>query len=125
VPVGEQGELDAIVELHSAFGDHWVLFESSKGRKFTAFAKYLTIPGFANGFLGLLRAPGAFDAKSTATVAGVPVVRLRSSLGTCDVAATGRPYPLRVDLADQGRIELSEYDRQVAIKAPPGALKAR
>jgi hypothetical protein len=42
-----------------------------------------------------------------------------------DVAATGTPYPLRVDLGNQGRIELSRYDPPVAIKAPPGALKAR
>jgi hypothetical protein len=109
-------------DLARRFDDRWVLFASAGSPQAAPFAKYLTIDGFAQ-FLALLRTPFDAGGRSTASVAGVPVVRLRSSLGTCDVAATGKPYPLRVDLGDQGRIELSGYDRQVAIQAPPGALR--
>src|SRR6266540_1717731 len=109
--------------LAAAFGDHWVLLDPAKAGKVTPFASYFTIGGFADAFLGLLRAAGAFNSTSTATVAGQPAVRLRSTAGLCDVAATGKPYPLRLELPG-GRVELSQYDRPVAIRAPRGALKA-
>ncbi len=109
--------------LAAAFGDHWVLLESAKAGKVTPFARYLTIGGFADAFLGLLRAPGAFDSKAPTMVAGQPAVRLRSTAGLCDVATTGKPYPLRLELPG-GHVELSGYDRPVAITAPSGALKA-
>ncbi len=102
------------VALAAAFGDHWVRVESAKAGKGAPFARYLTTGGFAEGFLGLLRAPGALDSKSPTMVAGQPAVRLRSTAALGDVAATGKPYPLRLDLPG----------RQVVIKAPGGALKA-
>src|SRR6266545_3137214 len=115
--------LAAAAALAAAFGDHWVLLDPAKAGKVTPFASYFTIGGFADAFLGLLRAAGAFNSTSTATVAGQPAVRLRSTAGLCDVAATGKPYPLRLELPG-GRVELSQYDRPVAIRAPSGALKA-
>jgi hypothetical protein len=80
--------------------------------------------GFADAFLGLLRQPGLFSGKSTASFAGRPSVRLRSAAGSCDVAASGKPYPLRLDLQGGGQVELSDYDQPLVVKAPSGALKA-
>ena len=50
-------------------------------------------------------------------------MRLWSVEGSYYVAATGKPYPLLLDHAgDNLDTAFSNYDRNVAIRAPQGAL---
>ena len=64
-----------------------------------------------------------FIRKSTATVGRLPAVRLWAVDGSYYVAATGKPYPLLLDHGgDDLDTAFSNYDRNVTIRAPRGAL---
>jgi hypothetical protein len=99
--------------------------------------KWVIVPGQAAGELdqfslkGLadeLRNPSNGTIKedvTTGTVDGQKVVVVTESDGsTLDVAATGKPYPLRVvDKGSQAStINVSDFGKKTAITAPSGAL---
>jgi hypothetical protein len=69
----------------------------------------------------LTRATPKFTKAGTATVGGQPAVVLRAADGaTLDVAARGKPYPLRVVASRTGEtIRFSQWDKVPVPSAPP------
>jgi hypothetical protein len=109
-------------ELAELIGDRWVLVPGSLVGKLTPFGSDFTIDGLADELFRSTDTP-RFIRKSMATVGRLPAVRLWAVDGSYYVAATGKPYPL---LLDHGGDDLdtvfSNYDRNVPIRAPQGAL---
>lgn len=71
---------------------------------------------------GMPKRPGA--TWPTATVRGVPTIKLTDDTGSLYVARTGKPYPVRIGDAPAlggGQIDFTEYDKPVTITAPPAA----
>jgi hypothetical protein len=66
---------------------------------------------------------GIWIKSGSATMHGLPAIRLRALDGSLFVAKTGKPYPLRLDAIGPGQVvDFTEYDRKVKLKPPAGAL---
>jgi hypothetical protein len=103
-------------------GDRWVRAPSQAAGEVTPLTKDLSIVALADEMFADESVP-VFLRKQRLTAAGTPVVRLRAADGYLDVAATGKPYPLRADGLETGeRMVFSQYDRRVSIKAPRDAI---
>jgi hypothetical protein len=108
--------------LAELIGDRWVLVPGSIAGELTPFGNDFTIDGLADELFNPTDTP-RFIRKSTATVGRLPAVRLWAVDGSYYVAATGKPYPLLLDHGgDDLDTAFSNYDRNVAIRAPRGAL---
>lgn len=109
-------------ELAKLIGDRWVLIPSSVVGELTPFSGDLTIRGLADSVFDPKQTP-KFISRSQATIGGVPAVRLQALDGSFYIAATGKPYPLRLDgVGDNQDVEFSSYDQNPSISAPRGAL---
>jgi hypothetical protein len=109
-------------ELAELIGDRWVLVPGSVAGELTPFGNDFTIDGFADEVFRSTDTP-RFIRKSRATVGRLPAVRLWAVDGSYYVAATGKPYPLLLDhRGDDLDTAFSNYDRNVPIRAPRGAL---
>jgi hypothetical protein len=109
-------------ELAALIGDRWVLVPGSVAGELTPFGNDFTIDGLADELFRATDTP-RFIRKSTATIGRRPAVRLWAVDGSYYVAATGKPYPLLLDHAgDDLDTAFSNYDRNVPIRTPRGAL---
>jgi hypothetical protein len=109
-------------ELAKLIGDRWVLVPRSVAGELTPLGDDFTIDGLADELFRSKDRP-RFIRKGRATVGRLPAVRLWSVEGSYYVAATGKPYPLLLDHAgDNLDTAFSNYDRNVPILAPRGAL---
>jgi hypothetical protein len=61
---------------------------------------------------------------STKTVNGQQVVPITASDGELDIAASGTPYPVHLEGATVGKIDLTEFGSHFGIAAPSNALDA-
>lgn len=112
----------APAEVASMIGDRWVLAPSEVIGEVTPFSKDLSIAGLADKIFDPASTP-TFFRKSRSTADGRPAVRLQTLDGSYYIAATGKPYPLRVDgTGDHQDITFSRYDQVPAIRPPRGAL---
>jgi hypothetical protein len=109
--------------LGKVIGDRWAKLSAEEAPARSG-AQY-TLGEFADKLLAPLAGPPAptFKGKTMVTVEGHPAVRVSWFDGADDVAATGKPFPLRLDLGGEvGDFEFSEHDRAVTITAPRGAV---
>ena len=77
------------------------------------------------GFLKtLIRGHGKLEDAGRKTVGGVSTIALHDLKGggTLYVKATGRPYPVVLEKASEGRISLREWNRPVRLVAPANAI---
>jgi hypothetical protein len=108
--------------LGKAFGDKWVLQEKGPS---TPLGTQLTLGEFADAILAPMSEPTGGDVgKSVTAAGGRPVVRLVLAGGTYDITATGKPYPVRLELTDSKSPSFlfSEQGRRVTVKDPKGAI---
>ena len=117
-------------------GDRWVLVPPSALRDLGAMAVMtpgrpgpIDLVGFADATLGPEAAAG-FASAGSGAVGGRPALRLDGPDGTWWVASTGPPYPLRLESRSPASgaaqyLELSEFDRQVTVVAPPDPVDLR
>lgn len=112
----------APAEVAEMIGDRWVLAPSEVIGEVTPFSKDLSIAGLADKIFDPASTP-TFFRRSRSAADGRPAVRLQTLDGSYYIAATGKPYPLRVDgSGDHQDITFSRYDQIPAIRPPRGAL---
>jgi hypothetical protein len=102
-------------------GNRWVVIPQTGAPD----AAFLSLTAFAKE---VLKPKGRVVKGKSATIAGQPVFSLIDSgdRSVLYVAATGKPYPLRMtDAGGKHHVDFADYDAPVTIAAPPNALDYR
>lgn len=103
------------------FAGKWIMASAVKG-DLASFTAITDLVGFMRT---LLRGHGKLENGGTATVRGVETVALvdaGADGGTLYVAASGKPYPVELRKASEGKISFREWNRTVSLVAPSNAV---
>lgn len=115
-------EKEADAATARLIGDRWVKPPKGEAEKWLP-ATAFSIKGFADMIFNRKDMP-TFLAKSKTTLGNQSVIRLQAPDGSFYIAATSKPYPLRLDPEGEvgDNIVLSNYDQDFNIKVPADAL---
>jgi len=101
---------------------HWLRGPTSSGE----FSSFRSLTDIHRLLAHLLTGHGALTKGATTTIDGRRVIALHdaSKQGTLYVAITGTPYPIRIanGSATGGRIDFSNFNRPVSLKAPASSI---
>jgi hypothetical protein len=90
------------------------------------FASFASLTNLNQLFSKLLSSHGTLSNGGTTTVNGQKVVAVKDSSqgGTLYVAATGKPYPVRVikSGSDGGRVDFDKFNQSVSLSPPANAI---